>query len=366
MVIVGFRVALYALVLLLLAVASLGWWWGSWAHRREPGFSSGVWEHAPIGFMLLSEGKTYRWANDAARRLLGLENASGSLPDIEWVHTLLADRARARSTEGRRGLYRQMEIDDDRVVRWWISTTPKGDVVLLWDVTAYHKTSEAAHVLLSTLAHELRNPLGVIRTHTEILSLPDVPLGVRQQSLGILRDEAARLSRLIDQMLELGRLDATPELDLRPTDILPLVEQAVALFRPQMDEKGLILQLVAESALPSVLADPDRLYQVFLNVLDNALTYCHPGDTVTITLEDRDDGVYCEVRDTGPGISAKHLPHVTRRFYRGDRGQHEGSGLGLAIVEEILKRHGTTLHVESHTEGPKRGTRISFTLPKAT
>ncbi len=366
MVIVDFRLVFSGLLLVVLALTALAWWWGNRTARGQPAFSSEVWNHVPLGFLMLTGRREYRQANATARRLLGLPASQGTLPDTPWAHALLADRTEVRVGGETGSRYRQVEITQDRIVRWWVGPTASGDMVLLWDVTAYHRSTEAGRLLLSTLAHELRNPLSVIRTHVEVLNLPNIPPNVRQQSLDLLREETARLARLVDQMLELGRIDATPTLDLRPTDLLPLVEQVVAVLRPHAEEKGVTLDFVADAALPSVLADPERLFQVFHNLLDNAITYCHAGESITVTLETREEGVYCEVRDTGPGIPAAHLPHITRRFYRGDGTVGEGSGLGLAIVEEILKRHGSTFHIESHTEGPERGTRAFFILRKVT
>ncbi|MDQ7028556.1 MAG: HAMP domain-containing sensor histidine kinase [Ardenticatenia bacterium] len=366
MVIIDARYVLYSMIVLALGMVILAWWLGTRTPARRRAPLADEWEHAPLGLLILTGHREYHRANTTAQHLLGLPGPQGILPDIPWARTLLADRAEARLMEEMRGRYHQVEIAEDRVVRWWVRSGPYGDIVLLWDVSAYHRATEAARMLLSTLAHELRNPLGTIRTHIEILHLTNVPPDMRQQSLNILRDEAARLSHLVDQMLELARLDATPELDLRPIDILPLVEQVMTMLRPHAEKKELRLDLIADAALPPVLADPERLYQVFFNLLDNAITYCRPGDTITIALEDQQGGVYCEVRDEGPGISAADLPRITRRFYRGTKAPGEGSGLGLAIVDEILKRHDSTLHIESRTEGPERGTRASFTLRKAT
>ncbi len=364
MITLDIRFVLYALLLLILVLMSLVWWWGHHTTSREPISQRDVWEHAPVGVVLLSGPREYRWANATAQRLLDLPASQGTLPDTDWARALMADRSEARLAGESGGRYRQINVAQGRVVRWWVYPHRSGDVVLLWDVTAYHRAEEAARVLLSTLAHELRNPLSTIRTHVEVLNLPNVPPEVQRQSLNILREETGRLSRLVDQMLELGRLDMTPELDLRPTDVLTVVEQALAVLQPRAEEKGLTLNLVANTPLPAALADPERLYQVFLNLLDNALIYCRPGDTITVTLEARAESIYCEVRDTGPGIPPSHLPHITRRFYRGDKAPGQGSGLGLAIVEEILKRHGSALHIESHTQGPERGTRAFFTLRK--
>ncbi len=110
----------------------------------------------------------------------------------------------------------------------------------------------------------------------------------------------------------------------------------------------------------------DRLHQVFLNLLENALLYCRPGDRVTISLRRTPKGVECVVCDTGPGIPAEHLPHITRPFYRAAPQAVPGSGLGLAIVEEVLRRHGSRLEIESRTEGPERGTQVRFVLPAET
>lgn len=105
---------------------------------------------------------------------------------------------------------------------------------------------------------------------------------------------------------------------------------------------------------------------VFLNLLDNAVTYSRPGDRVMVSLQHIQKGVECTVCDTGPGIPAQHLPHVTRRFYRAAPQAAAGSGLGLAIVEEILRHHESRLEIESQAEGEETGTRVRFVLPVVT
>ncbi len=119
----------------------------------------------------------------------------------------------------------------------------------------------------------------------------------------------------------------------------------------------------AQTPLPLVVGQEDRLLQVFLNLLDNAVKYSRPGDRAVVSLAQTEGGVECVVRDTGPGIPAEHVPHVTRRFYRAAPQKIEGSGLGLALVEEILRRHQSHLEIESHTEGEETGTRVRFVLP---
>ncbi|MEA3338717.1 MAG: ATP-binding protein, partial [Chloroflexota bacterium] len=168
---------------------------------------------------------------------------------------------------------------------------------------------------------------------------------------------------LINQMLELGRLETSAEVERRPVDILALVEQAIARSAPQAEGREIGLSLQAETPLPLVVGQEDRLLQVFLNLLDNGIKYSRPGDQVIVALGRVAEGVECVVRDTGPGIPAEHLPHVTRRFYRAVPRKIEGSGLGLALVEEILRRHQSCLEIESRAVGEETGTRARFVLP---
>jgi len=174
------------------------------------------------------------------------------------------------------------------------------------------------------------------------------------------------MSRLVHRMLELGRLETSAEIELGPIALLGVVEQAVAQMSPQAEERQIVISLQADTPLPLVLGNADYLLQVFLNLLDNGCKYSRPGDRVEVTLRRHREGVECAVCDTGLGIPAEHLPHVTRRFYRVDRRGIEGSGLGLALVKEILRRHQSHLTIESRAEGEKTGTRVCFVLPVST
>jgi signal transduction histidine kinase len=130
------------------------------------------------------------------------------------------------------------------------------------------------------------------------------------------------------------------------------------------EERQVEIELIAASPQPRVLADPDRLTQVFLNLLDNAVKYARPGDRVVVELTPRHDRVACTVRDSGPGIPPEHLAHVRERLYRG-RTDVEGSGLGLALVDEILRLHRGELEIESHEDAATTGTTVRFALPIA-
>ena len=169
------------------------------------------------------------------------------------------------------------------------------------------------------------------------------------------------MSRLIDDMLELGRLEMVEALALRPINLLALVEDVVVQTASSAAQRDMSVELAADSALPLVRGNADRLRQVFLNLLDNALKYAGDGARVMVTLEPKDGSVACAVCDTGPGIPPEHLPLVTQRFYRAAPEAVEGSGLGLALVKGILRLHGSDLTVVSPVaEG--RGTCVTFDL----
>lgn len=325
--------------------------------------AGGVLERAPFGWLILSGRGNREYANPYACRLLGLEKGSGSLPEADWVHRLREDRAAARGAEVGVGRYRTISLASGKSVRWWVTPWRDWDVVFLLDVTDQKEAEQASRYLLNSLSHELHTPLSGILTHLEILQLSGVSQEIRQQSLGMLKAEAQRLSRMVRLMLELGRLETSAELERRPVDLMAVAEQAVAQLAPDAEGREITLALEANTPIPLVVGDRDRLMQVFLNLLDNVLKHCRPGDQAVVSLEEREEGVACTVRDTGPGIPSTHLPHVTRRFYRAAPQKVEGSGLGLALVEEILRRHGSDLTIESQAEGEETGTLVRFVLP---
>ena len=164
-------------------------------------------------------------------------------------------------------------------------------------------------------------------------------------------------------LLDLSRLQVTGQIERRPVDLLPLVQEIVAQMQPRAQERDVDLAFESDAPLELVIGDAGRLKQVFINLLDNALKYVRAGDHVAVSLRQGQNGVLCTVRDDGPGIPAQHLPHVTRRFYRGVPEGSGGSGLGLALVKEILEHHQSDLVIESEALGEQTGTCVRFELP---
>ena len=226
------------------------------------------------------------------------------------------------------------------------------------------RARRASRSLISNLGHELRTPIATLLTHIEILGLGDVGDDVHTQSLQLAKREAQRMSRLVNDMLELGRLEMTETLTRRPLSLLALVEDVVAQTMPRAVAENVTVDIVSPPALPLVLGNTDRLRQVLLNLLDNAFKYAGSGSRTTVELSNVTGGVACAICDTGPGIPPEHLPFVTQRFYRAAAETVEGSGLGLALVAEILRHHSRELEMTSSVT-EETGTCARFVLPPA-
>jgi two-component system phosphate regulon sensor histidine kinase PhoR len=319
-------------------------------------------EQAPFGYCIL-KGLHVHYANATARHLLGLAASAGTLPETIWVPLLTEDRELARQEVASLGRYRHVPLEFNQFIQWWVFPTDDLDIVFVLDVTAQQRAKQTSQFLFSGFSHELRTPIATILTHLEVLSVPNVSDEIKQQSVHLLKQEAQRMTRLVNQMLMLGRLEAEVEIEHRPVNLLNLVDETVFQVTPTAEENNMTISLEADTPLPSIAGDAGRLKQVFLNLLENAIKYAKPGGKITVSLQQAADGIACTVADDGPGIPAEHLPRLTHRFYRADPQNVQGSGLGLAIVTEILRHHRSRLEINSRTQGEQTGTQVHFTLP---
>lgn len=215
----------------------------------------------------------------------------------------------------------------------------------------------------SDVAHEFRNPLAAIRSATEMLADADDP-DERRELLGTVEREVARLDRLLGGVREISRIDAGLETEpVAPVDLSALLGPLVsarALQRPE----GATVRLEAPKGLPAVLAAPERLVQVFENLLANAVSFSPPGAAVTVTARQEGATVVVDVDDEGPGIPPEHLERIFDRFFTsrpaGNGEPHDG--LGLAIVRALVEGYGGSV---AASERPGGGARLSVRLPVA-
>lgn len=225
--------------------------------------------------------------------------------------------------------------------------------------------------LVANVSHELRTPVATVRAaiETALSTLAPDPSpsgrgeGVRER-LEVMEAEVRRLSSLIDDLFTLSQADVDNlSIECIPTELLPVVQQAVSAFAPLAWEAGRV-QVAADlpSTLPPVQADAKRLQQVLLNLMRNGAHHTPPGGIVAVMAEDEGAAVRIEVCDTGEGIAPEELPHIWERFYRGRNATPDSAGLGLGLVKELVEAMGGSVGVEST---PGQGSHFTVRLAKA-
>lgn len=223
---------------------------------------------------------------------------------------------------------------------------------------------ELRREFVASASHELRAPLTSIRGFLEALQDGTADTEeIRRRCLQGAAAEARRMTRLVEDLLQLSRLQAgVMEFEFSPTDLGELVRTTSQGFEPRLRENGVSLDLQVAEA-PAVRADGERLVQVLVNLLDNALRYSPEGSTITVRLANDRGGVVCSVGDEGPGIRDEDLSRIFERFHKADAarpvGDH-GAGLGLAIAREIILRHGGEVFAGNVPGG---GAEVGFRLP---
>jgi two-component system sensor histidine kinase BaeS len=216
-----------------------------------------------------------------------------------------------------------------------------------------------------TASHELRSPLTSVQGFAELLMLEREKLSPKQaETVEIILDNSRHLVRLLNDLLDLARSDAG-RLTIKPvpTEIAPLVEDAVRTMRAQTEAAGQALGQEVQGGLPLVDIEPDRVRQILVNLLTNAHEYCPEGASIRVTAARVDAEVEIAVSDDGPGIPEDQLDHIFDRFTRGDAGLTQrvgGTGLGLAISKSLVELHGGTIGVSST---PGEGSTFRIRLP---
>lgn len=243
--------------------------------------------------------------------------------------------------------------------------------LLLEGIFDRHQIRRLDHLkteLISTVSHELRTPLTSIQGFSEyLLRGDDLPDKV-ERYLHIINNESMRLNRLINNFLDLARLESGQlSLTKEPFDPLVVVENAVRLLKPQAEAGRAMVRLHCDRNLPHLIADQDRVEQALVNLIGNAIKHGGSGVHIDINLSASDGHTVYEVTDNGPGIPKEELSLVFNRFYRGilaeaaeDDKEVKGTGLGLSLTKEIIEQHGGTISVQSV---PNERTSFRFSLP---
>jgi len=238
-----------------------------------------------------------------------------------------------------------------------------GFLVLLQDLSHLYRLEAVRRDFVSNISHELRTPLASIKALVDTLrdgALSDPPAA--EHFLERMEIEVDSMTQMVQELLELSRIESgQAPLRLFPSKIAPLIEPAVDRLRAQATRADLTLTVVLPDDLPLVMVDTDRIRQVIINLVHNAIKFTPAGGYITVTGRAVREGVIISVADTGIGIPAEDATRIFERFYKADRARSGGgTGLGLAIAKHTIQAHNGRLWVES-IEG--KGSTFSFTLP---
>lgn len=201
---------------------------------------------------------------------------------------------------------------------------------------------------ISTVSHELRTPLTAIKGWGEtLLQIGDTDPALTQRGMTVIINESSRLNGIVEELLDFSRMQSGRiNLKIEKMDILAELDETVFAFKDRSMREGIELIYNAPNLPAPMDGDPDRIKQVFVNILDNALKYTKQGGKIATVAEIKDDKIRITVSDTGCGISAEDLPHVKEKFYKTNMTVH-GSGIGLAVVDEIIRLHNGTFDIDS-------------------
>ncbi|MCD6600154.1 MAG: HAMP domain-containing protein [Dehalococcoidia bacterium] len=287
---------------------------------------------------------------------------------IEVVHDHEIDDILQRCLNTREQQTGLVEVEPGKQFLGVIATPlsgQSGSVVLLQDLTEIRRLEAVRRDFISNISHELRTPVASLKVLAETLQggVVDDPV-VTKDFLNRINTETDRLAQMVNELGELYRIESGEvSLEMASIDVGEVVAQTVGRLKAQADRAGLSLVVDIPSGLPEAQADKERVEQVLVNLLHNAIKFTPSGGRVNISAKAEGNSVQVSVADTGVGIPADDLPHIFERFYKADKARAGGgTGLGLAIVKHVVEAHGSKVWAKS-IEG--KGATFTFTLPAA-
>ena len=243
----------------------------------------------------------------------------------------------------------------------------EGAVLVFHDITNLRNLEEIRKDFVANVSHELRTPVSTIKGYAETLlegALEDKKNA--KDFLKIIYDDSDRLARLIEDLLDLSKIESGKlKLVLKVCEIKPVIDKVISGLENRIKSKSLKLNVNIPRNISRIKADEARIAQVLLNLIDNAIKYTNTGDKIIVSARNVDGFVRVDISDSGIGIPEKDLPRLFERFYRIDKARSRelgGTGLGLSIVKHIVQAHKGEVSVQSTLE---QGSTFSFTLPKA-
>ena len=363
--------------------------------QRQKSHLEAVLEASPEAVVATDTDERVTMANPAAARILGIEPSSFGrrLSELDVPEGVLTCLREASST----GVaVREIEVEGEKT--YWAyaarMSVPKTDrrangsagkgtaassgssvgaILAVRDITEYRSLEKARTAFVSDVSHELRTPLTTIQSAVDLIERAQERLDpLEHRALELADGELKRIRAMVEELLTLAQMDSRQYyLEVAPTDLDEVIRSALASIEAKANRFGIEIHYddVAGSGVLDdrrrCVCDAQKIYQVLLNLLDNAIKYSDPGARVDVRVLDAADSVTVRVSDTGVGIPEEDLPNLFDRFYRVDKDRSRttgGSGLGLAISKQIVEMHGGQLSVKSEVDA---GSTFDVRLPKA-
>jgi two-component system phosphate regulon sensor histidine kinase PhoR len=338
--------------------------------RAERDLQLRILEGMQEGVLVTDENAHIVLVNPTLRSMLLLRGDVLGRHVLEVVRVADLDALLATARETREPAQGEIEIGGIKPRRLLVHASAlegedRGLLAVFVDVTDVRRLESLRRDFVANVSHELRTPVAAVLSATETLrtgALKDP--AAAERFLAIVERNATRLQALIEDLLELSRLDAR-EYAVRKERVVvdALVGVVVSLFRERAEKKRIELASDVPSPSPVVETDPRALEQILGNLIDNAIKYCPAGSRVTVRVTGDEADLCLAVQDNGPGIAARHLPRLFERFYRVDAGRSRevgGTGLGLSIVKHLAEALGGAVTV---TSAPGSGSTFTLTLP---
>lgn len=308
--------------------------------------------------------------NPAAKKMLDIKELTFHFNDFSQEYNMGIELEEILYLESSGSKERDIHINEKFIRAYFAIFTDEnrkaeGVIAVLHDITAQQRLEDMRKEFVANVSHELRTPLTSIKSYAETLldgALSDKETAER--FLSVINSEADRMTRLVKDLLQLSRLDNQQmKWNMKSMSFTDLVKNTVEKMQLESTGKGQKLECFTIGELPEIVADRDRIEQVILNIVSNAIKYTPEGGNITVYLGRTYSEVYAKVADNGIGIPAGDLPRIFERFYRVDKARSRemgGTGLGLSIAKEIVEAHGGTIAISSE---PEKGTEVTVRLP---
>ncbi|MCX5817978.1 MAG: ATP-binding protein [Proteobacteria bacterium] len=312
--------------------------------------------------VVLDKDGRIRLSNDSFGRLIKQENVEGKFYWEVVRSPEFAEMMKKVGADG--GIYYSGEVHlYDKVFLCSTNYLVSKDetIVLLHDITDFKNLERTKKEFIANISHELRTPLTAIKGFVE--TLEDEEDIKNKRYLEIIKRHTDRLMHIVGDLLLLSENEEKgAELELEEVSLENIIENVLKIFENRAKEKNININVTIQDTLPFIQADPFKLEQMFINLIDNAIKYTEEGE-ITISITENNGLIVINVRDTGIGISNEYLPRIFERFYVVDKSRSKrlgGTGLGLSIVKHIVMLHKGAIDVEST---PGKGTQFTITLP---